>query len=717
MSEVPTGDAYSSLLRDAALSSGGASPSRFFSAANPALKQLPSKALKTTQGYEGHPLRSGGDALKDTAVRGNSSALPPLLSGQGGSASPDVLQKVSSEECTKTGKESGVVMSSVLGWKDVDNCGSKELHTVENGILDRFVAGIEHQRLLPLWGTLDYMTCGKALLEGMKGIPVEVEGKEVKKCREEDKDDDDDEEDPYSFALREKGSFQKHSDPESSEGVLIAPSHGTQDRSTNTCVCPVCKYQYFVYFFFSSQRRASSHVLYTYPNYYVEARALPPLPFAVDPGLGNMCPIYSAWGFCPHSVGCYLPHDADYEAELHFLPRASAKDIRKSLPWRHPQVKRGGSAQEELERLRKKAAVHLRINEWTCDVCGHFPILESDVQPVGESFFYRACPYCNLSCCMPEVTYLLEHILWNAKDDYQLYKYLVDCYRSLLPDEFKVPFFSEAHQLATTVFAWSLVSPLDLQQAINAAYRVLPSLASVVSIGSGVGYVEHLLNRVMNNVDLPAFGPVVAWRKAVEKARRRRQSSAPRENASHSTCIGEGIHSHCSDGLKTDLPHCAAEATIRDADRKDMLEYPSSISKEKACFYGKRVVPVFAFDELVRRYEFSVHVSLGGPLSVLSVDCENSVLLLCWPPFGSRTEEQSSMGFEALEYFHQRRGKVLIFVGDVCSTGDWRFHELREKHYKLVREYPVRQEVNRWCPQQMGLVYGGNDTIGVYERR
>eukprot|EP00796_Vickermania_ingenoplastis_P008331 gene8333-5840_t len=446
-------------------------------------------------------------------------------------------------------------------------------------------------------------------------------------------------------------STDSSEEEEDDEGVEVEgttmtiepPTRHTGEVNGHPCRCPLCLFNSFVSFFFSNQRRASPHVMAAAPSPYLQGRPLPALPHIPDPGLDGVCPIFHTWGFCPHSIGCYLAHEPEVEDELHFGLRPPGHPTH---PLRQPLLQRGTSAEEELQRLRAKAARHLDQCLWTCDVCGFEGITDQCCTSVGEVYFYRHCPNCYLMCYQPEVTYLLEHLLWECMDDYQLFKTRVEHYRRLVPDEFKVPLSSEAHTLSTTVYAWSLVSTKDIQDAVNAAYRVLPSMASVISIGSGIGYVEHLFNRVMNDADLPAFGPVVAWRKLAGEP-------GP---------------------------------------------FPSSISKDTAAFYGHRHVPVYAFDELVRRFEYSVHVSLGGPLSVLSTDCANSVLLLCWPPFGSPTEEQSSMGNEALEYFRQRGGRVLIFIGDVSSTGDWRFHDLRDRHYKLVREYPVRREVRRWYP-------------------
>lgn len=457
-------------------------------------------------------------------------------------------------------------------------------------------------------------------------------------------------------------SQDRSSGEEENSCEASTPREYSSHAHDQTCSCPVCRFNNFVAFFFSRQRRSSPHVMNAVPSPYLHG-SLPDLPVLRDPGLRGVCPIFREYGFCPHSVGCYLAHDPKLERLLHpGRPEVGCQ------PRHQPQVLRGENAEEELKRLKEKAERHLDEEVWICGICGYDRIAVHHCMPVGEVYYYRYCPRCYIMCYQPEVTYLLEHLLRRAVDDYQLFKTEVEHYRTRVPDEFKVPLSSVAHSIATTVYAWSLVTPKDIADAVNAAFRVLPSMSSMVSVGSGIGYVEHLFNRVMNNADLPACGPVAA-------------------------------------DIASRVPG------------EEGRPIASSISKDTALFYGKRTVPIFAFDELERRYEYSVKVSTGGPLSVLSVDCPNSVLMLCWPPFGSHVEEQSSMGYEALEYFRQRGGRVLIYIGDVSSTGDWRFHDLREKHYKLVREYPVRREVRRWYPQEMGLIYAGNDTIGVYERR
>lgn len=436
-------------------------------------------------------------------------------------------------------------------------------------------------------------------------------------------------------------------------------------ESNELCCCASCLFSHYIAFLFSSQRRSSPHVMNAIPSQ--GSSSLCPLPpISCPPITGGKCPFYSSFGFCTYSVGCYLPHSSWVESHMKYIPPPADAE-RGEVPPLPTLLPRGRSADEELHRLERKAARHLDEKEWSCDVCGFHGITEFHSLTVGEMYSYRYCPRCYSMAYLPEITYLLDHILWDVVDNYQAFKDKVDHYRALVPDEFKVPLSSEAHKMATTIFAWSLVTPKDIKDAVNAAYKALPSLSSIVSVGSGVGYVEHLFNRAVNDANLPAFGPVAAWRAAV---------------------TGE-----------------------------ERGSIPSSLPRETVSFYGKRKVPIYAFDELVRRYEYSVHISIGGPLAVLSVDCANSALLLCWPPFGSAAEEQSSMGYEALEYFRERGGRVLIYIGDVSSTGDWRFHNLRDRYYKLVREYPVRREVRRWLPQEMGLIYAGNDTIGVYVLR
>jgi hypothetical protein len=323
-----------------------------------------------------------------------------------------------------------------------------------------------------------------------------------------------------------------------------------------------------------------------------------------------------------------------------------------------PRVPRLGSADAELQRLRERGAELQRSDVWTCDVCGYNEIDEFAEVPLGTEHSFRQCVRCTFMCYFPYITYLVEDILASVGDDYQLYKTEVDRYRAQLPDLFKIPLTYEAHRVANVVFAWSLVSPAHARDAMNTVVREFPEIEAIVSVGSGAGYIEHIFNRVMHNVSL---------REEWEVDRRR---------------------------------------------------FPvTSFDNVRCDFYGKRVIPIFAFDALALQGTYSVHVSMGGPVALYSLDCKKSALLLCWPPFGSREREESSMGFEALEYFTRQGGSTFIYIGDTAATGDWRFHMLLKSHYKLVRAYPVRRELRRWCPQEMGFVYGGNDTIGVYRLR
>ena len=412
-------------------------------------------------------------------------------------------------------------------------------------------------------------------------------------------------------------------------------------ENSDSCGCPMCRLTLYISYVYRDQRRASPHVMLARPSPdYAMAPdgSLPQMQPLSKPAGTEVCPVYACYGFCPFHRGCFLPHDAASSAA--------------------PRVPRLGSADAEVQRLVRRGRELQYSDVWTCDVCGYDEIDELAEVPLGTEHAFRQCARCTFTCYFPYITYLVEEILASVGDDYQLYKTEVDRYRAQLPDLFKIPLTYEAHRVANVVFAWSLVSPAHVRDAMNTVVREFPELEAIVSMGSGAGYIEHIFNRVMHNVPL---------REEWEVDRRRFPTTA-------------------FDNVRCD-------------------------------FYGKRVIPIFAFDALALQGTYSVHVSMGGPVALYSLDCRKSALLLCWPPFGSREREESSMGFEALEYYTRQGGTALIYIGDTAATGDWRFHMLLKTHYKLVRAYPVRRELRRWCPQEMGFVYGGNDTIGVYRLR
>jgi hypothetical protein len=127
----------------------------------------------------------------------------------------------------------------------------------------------------------------------------------------------------------------------------------------------------------------------------------------------------------------------------------------------------------------------------------------------------------------------------------------------------------------------------------------------------------------------------------------------------------------------------------------------------------------FAFDErLPKEPRFGVAVSYGTPEILRSFrDLRDTTLLLCWPPFSSKDDELSTMASDALTIFVEQGGRSLVYIGDGASTGDWKFHELLTEHWKPLPGYRFRRELRRWIPQEMGLVYAGNDTVGVYSLR
>eukprot|EP01010_Urceolus_cornutus_P004836 NODE_795_length_1336_cov_259.575758_g603_i0.p1 GENE.NODE_795_length_1336_cov_259.575758_g603_i0~~NODE_795_length_1336_cov_259.575758_g603_i0.p1 ORF type:complete len:379 (-),score=87.70 NODE_795_length_1336_cov_259.575758_g603_i0:132-1268(-) len=128
-------------------------------------------------------------------------------------------------------------------------------------------------------------------------------------------------------------------------------------------------------------------------------------------------------------------------------------------------------------------------------------------------------------------------------------------------------------------------------------------------------------------------------------------------------------------------------------------------------------IDINAFDENPPKHcHFPVQKGTVEQISE-QTDLSSSFLLLCWPPFGGKEENQSTMGSDALAAFTSRGGKFLVYIGDPHATGDWRFHEDLWKYWKLHSEVEWFTPLMTWVPQHMGLIYGGQDSIGVYSLR
>uniref|UniRef100_A0A146LET0 C3H1-type domain-containing protein n=1 Tax=Lygus hesperus TaxID=30085 RepID=A0A146LET0_LYGHE len=72
----------------------------------------------------------------------------------------------------------------------------------------------------------------------------------------------------------------------------------------------MCELGGYIVYLFSNQRQSSRHVMLTHPSpYFQQTHGLPPpLPPLPVPRAMTQCPVYEAYGFCPYSIGCYLPH-------------------------------------------------------------------------------------------------------------------------------------------------------------------------------------------------------------------------------------------------------------------------------------------------------------------------------------------------------------------------------------------------------------------------
>ena len=104
-----------------------------------------------------------------------------------------------------------------------------------------------------------------------------------------------------------------------------------------------------------------------------------------------------------------------------------------------------------------------------------------------------------------------------------------------------------------------------------------------------------------------------------------------------------------------------------------------------------RELDMQAFDVLIQngegRINFDVKVQVGGVESLEKLgDMSETVLLLCWPPFGSQRGEESQMAFDTIRLYESMGGKYLVYVGDVNATGDWRFHDRLASHWGILEE-------------------------------
>mmetsp|Transcript_18201 Transcript_18201/g.20947 ORF Transcript_18201/g.20947 Transcript_18201/m.20947 type:complete len:528 (-) Transcript_18201:1270-2853(-) len=487
-------------------------------------------------------------------------------------------------------------------------------------------------------------------------------------------------------------SSSPHTGPTS---CTSTPWYHAPDPATGVCSCPACVLAYYMNtVVYGNQKIASSDVMAEFPSPCFRGNRsanatdspLPPSYTATttlaaevcsgSSSLGNnsaltgsptadyssleRCPMYDAFRFCIYGRTCLLLHDSskgsppsDDDART-CVPSQAHTTSEFPLLSQLPQDLDGA-----LESVIRLGVTHSTTDVWTCFVCGFDNIVEGLYETkVGETASYRYCPNCTVWCYLPHMLNLIERLVDAVGDDYQLYKTMVEQFRTQVPDILKIPLSYEAHRIATTVFAWSLVSPTDAKFALDLALKYSPDARNVASLGSGTGYVEHVFNRVANGVPACPRDPSIAGR----------------------TSSFDGVR---------------CEALV---ERGTPLAF-------------------FAFDEIIRPVQFSVAVNFGAPHVLQSLNCSQTILLLSWPPFGSAEEEQSSMGFEALRTYTANGGNIVIYVGDVSSTGDWRFHSLLLQEYRLVKDMPVRREVRRWYPQEMGLVYAGCDTMGVYIRR
>jgi len=259
---------------------------------------------------------------------------------------------------------------------------------------------------------------------------------------------------------------------------------------------------------------------------------------------------------------------------------------------------------------------------------------------------------------------LVQTLLEQASRDYGRYKQLVEEHFVLLPADVRTQFYQEAHRVGTTTFAWSLLGPLNAREILALLFQKAGTgVSRLISVGAGTGYVEHLFLHAASGMGIPLRVYAFDSMEWLDSARPAAAGSIPPWD----------IRVHRGD--YTVLRHIA-DGSWRATGANGMSDHGGNV----------------------------------GPS-----DLSDAVLLLCWPPFGSCTENQSTMAHDAARLFRELGGKYLVYIGDVQSTADWRFHEKLPIDWHLFEETHCFQPLDNWTPSKMGCIYAGCDSIGVYK--
>lgn len=476
--------------------------------------------------------------------------------------------------------------------------------------------------------------------------------------------------------------------PGSDGGVYFSFSHGT-----GMCDCPACEL---------AQRYA---VVYSkqFPAMTPESAQTVRVESAVSDNRANTnCQMWETFGFCFHGLTCMFPHrrfavtdnnnskvpasavaPPDSNSEFFAMQRqqhqnssggssngnnnssATASGAAAAAASSSSKLTGGftlphrNPSQHTVKELCAEISAMVEEHSngvFRCRVCTYDEEFDAScIIKVGEMFSYMTCPRCTSPLYQPLMLLLVEACLRETGgQDHLAYKDLIDRLRAeVVPHMVRIPLLFEAHRLASTYFAWSLFGPTEAQTALTAAITETPLLDATCLISMG---------------------------------------------------SGTGY-----------IEHVFAEAL------KNMLLNHNSSNNNTSSKLSKDVLQSFsvlAFDEILRTSRFSVPVQYGTPDAINCLpDPTKSILLLSWPPFGTPGGPQATMGHDVLKRYVELGGQCVIYIGDVASTGDYDFHCLLQQTFRPVPSYRTRHDVRRWVPQEMGLVFAGNDTVGVYKRR
>eukprot|EP00760_Papus_ankaliazontas_P018424 PhM_4_TR17483/c0_g1_i3/m.96804 len=376
-------------------------------------------------------------------------------------------------------------------------------------------------------------------------------------------------------------------------------------------------------------------------------------PGSYSPHEPNMCVLFRCYGFCPYGLDCDYQHPEEYRVFLGTGCDPNAVAMQGSST----STTTLASVHENLITLmRQQLAEQNGKGMHRCLICREVtmesPACPVATSPVGETHAAKLCIACGNFYFQPMVQHLVVSLLESVGTDYAAYKARID---ELCSEKSGLP---PEYRV-----------PVKYEAHRWGTSRFGWSLFGPRNVQDVLKYIFNVMRQRPQNSE-STFEPK-------QKLHRILSMGAGRGYTEH--LFAAALAAHKSFGIS------------------EVLAYDTQVN-----------VP--------RQIRFNVPVKYGTPETLRDFgSLKDTVLLLVWPPFGSKVNEESRMGYDTLVNFAVRDGRVLIYVGDPSATGDWRFHELLMSSW--IREEAFRSDVPVWVPQEMGLLFAGSDQVAIYTRR